>query len=525
MNLLVIGNGFDLAHGLPTEYRDYLNFTRAFNVLFSNIDYDGPHKDLTDIQIHPFVEKYLDHLWNRYNDLKDKYDVIYDVVLKDGQVIPDSKSIKISKSKRTLNKSDIKVISTVEAFKTLLYRNYWLIYFYDVVLERNWVDFETELSEIGGLLEKLTENNDIELSEKKKKYIDIHSEIGNLFYTYFYAGQMANLTLKSVIDRYQVVDESKSIPGKHGTLTVKSYIIFCVKDLYDIRRILQTSLEYLTFAFELYLSEVVDKIGLKKVKPQLLFKDINVNRVLSFNYTHTWQRLYGFTNTDSKVEYVHGEVSTDPVYHKCKLVLGMNEALESSKTDNISMLKFKKYYQRIRKNTGREYKEWINALDIENKINEKELSINIPDSENPIISTDIGISSNTLAGYGAKMVAEIVKSVMVDYLSKMGTGDTKLPSMISKRVSEAYDNIQHYIDNVSCVYVFGHSLDITDKDVLKRLMDYDWIKVVVFYRSEEDLDKKIENLIRIIGREKLIERRGGKRQTIFFKNISTGVVI
>lgn len=56
MNLLVIGNGFDLAHGLPTEYRDYLNFTRAFNVLFSNIDYDGPHKDLTDIQIHPFVE-------------------------------------------------------------------------------------------------------------------------------------------------------------------------------------------------------------------------------------------------------------------------------------------------------------------------------------------------------------------------------------------------------------------------------------------------------------------------------------
>lgn len=264
---------------------------------------------------------------------------------------------------------------------------------------------------------------------------------------------------------------------------------------------------------------------MKKVKPQLLFKDINVNRVLSFNYTHTWQRLYGFTYTDSKVECVHGEVSTDPVYHKCKLVLGMNEALESSETDNISMLKFKKYYQRVRKNTGREYKEWINALDIENKINEKELSINIPDSENPIISTDIGITSNTLTGYGAKMVAEIVKSVMVDYLSKIETGDTKLPSMISKRVSEAYDNIQHYIDNVSCVYVFGHSLDITDKDVLKRLMDYDWIKVVVFYRSEEDLDKKIENLIRIIGREKLIERRGGKRQTIFFKNINTGVAI
>lgn len=27
MNILVIGNGFDLAHGLPTTYQDFLKFT------------------------------------------------------------------------------------------------------------------------------------------------------------------------------------------------------------------------------------------------------------------------------------------------------------------------------------------------------------------------------------------------------------------------------------------------------------------------------------------------------------------
>ena len=27
MNILVIGNGFDLAHGLPTKYRDFIYFT------------------------------------------------------------------------------------------------------------------------------------------------------------------------------------------------------------------------------------------------------------------------------------------------------------------------------------------------------------------------------------------------------------------------------------------------------------------------------------------------------------------
>ncbi|MDE5907952.1 MAG: bacteriophage abortive infection AbiH family protein [Lachnospiraceae bacterium] len=25
MNILMIGNGFDLAHGLPTQYRDFLH--------------------------------------------------------------------------------------------------------------------------------------------------------------------------------------------------------------------------------------------------------------------------------------------------------------------------------------------------------------------------------------------------------------------------------------------------------------------------------------------------------------------
>lgn len=30
MNILVIGNGFDLAHGLPTRYTDFLKFTELF---------------------------------------------------------------------------------------------------------------------------------------------------------------------------------------------------------------------------------------------------------------------------------------------------------------------------------------------------------------------------------------------------------------------------------------------------------------------------------------------------------------
>lgn len=30
MNILVIGNGFDLAHDLPTRYQDFLGFVERF---------------------------------------------------------------------------------------------------------------------------------------------------------------------------------------------------------------------------------------------------------------------------------------------------------------------------------------------------------------------------------------------------------------------------------------------------------------------------------------------------------------
>ena len=37
MNILVIGNGFDIAHGLPTQYKDFLNFIRKY-YLFKDFD-------------------------------------------------------------------------------------------------------------------------------------------------------------------------------------------------------------------------------------------------------------------------------------------------------------------------------------------------------------------------------------------------------------------------------------------------------------------------------------------------------
>ena len=34
MNILIIGNGFDLAHGLPTTYKDFLDYVHVFKYYY-----------------------------------------------------------------------------------------------------------------------------------------------------------------------------------------------------------------------------------------------------------------------------------------------------------------------------------------------------------------------------------------------------------------------------------------------------------------------------------------------------------
>ena len=36
MNVLIIGNGFDLARGLPTGYNDYLDFSKMVKRIYTN---------------------------------------------------------------------------------------------------------------------------------------------------------------------------------------------------------------------------------------------------------------------------------------------------------------------------------------------------------------------------------------------------------------------------------------------------------------------------------------------------------
>ena len=58
MNLLVLGNGFDLLHGLPTTYKDFIDFTTLFRMSLekndiSRRDYDSR---MIDFILHIYLE-------------------------------------------------------------------------------------------------------------------------------------------------------------------------------------------------------------------------------------------------------------------------------------------------------------------------------------------------------------------------------------------------------------------------------------------------------------------------------------
>lgn len=110
MNILVIGNGFDLAHGLPTKYTDFLKFVEVINQVIeiknnddiSNLDWRGINQQIKEL-------------------------------------------IKINMGNVRNN-----IFSQGQVWRELLEDNFWIEYFLQCLMyqKENWIDFESEISKI-----------------------------------------------------------------------------------------------------------------------------------------------------------------------------------------------------------------------------------------------------------------------------------------------------------------------------------------------------------------------------------------
>ena len=362
MNILVIGNGFDLAHHMSTQYSDFLGFDKAFNCE-SNSDYAC------------FIM-----------EIKESNDGLYSEI------------------------------------KSLIENNILLEYFLSIYDDRckngknGWIDFESEISTI-------VRNLDEAKQYTKEKYA-ITNEAVKL------EKGMA-LKLKPIILTHKELASNDIITEHSYKPYFFDYQAKCVLD----------SLNRLTRLLEIYLYDYIEKKKCCYRLPDI--KGITFDRVLSFNYTHTFWRYYDL-NKKAQYCYIHGEAKNSNI-ETCNLVLGIDEYLTSERKDSDNeFVWFKKFYQRILKGTGSEYLDWINHFE--------------------------------------------------DFNDTYKKGK---PSHLD-------------------LYIYGHSLDVTDKDVLSRLILMENCTTHIFYHTRDALAKQINNLVKIIGEENLIRMTSGKGRIIQF---------
>ena len=229
---------------------------------------------------------------------------------------------------------------------------------------------------------------------------------------------------------------------------------------------LYKDLKSLIRALEIYLTEFVEKINNDIVIPEI--NELKIDHVLSFNYTNTYEKKYG-VGKSIEYNFIHGEAKISNTIDSNNMVLGIDEYLPQERKDKETyFIGFKKYYQRILKLTGCDYLDWIDTI---------------------------------------KEAYEDACNKAAHCSGKMGNNSRK-----------ARPTDFHCSSNL---YIFGHSLDVTDGDILRAFICNDNVNTKIFYYRESEDDKKaleklISNLVKVIGQDELIKRTGGEFKTIEF---------
>ena len=427
MNILVIGNGFDLEHKLPTSYRNFLDFCSKVKELYSySISTPAElfqKQVLAGWEVDDSIKQtLLEAFVTRYTNI----DVVTDVTCDTGI--------------RTSNKSLNELYSYVKF-------NTWLEYFWGLTSNpgRNWIDFESEISRVVQALDaarfQVSCGGSAENVEKPQ-------------------GELIVAILKA---------SKGSLRNALGDETaIEKFSAF-----------LNAELERLIRALEIYIADFVGRITVKKRSSDI--EDLCPDHVLSFNYSDTYERVYGH-GREIKYDYIHGKADGDKTITSCNLVLGIDEYLDDEyKNEEFTFLSFKKFYQRIYKATGNAYLEWVDEIKDGYQVYLKEES---------------------------DAYIRVVESIKDGSISDF-------PFQRSDFVLFPAEFPQHTL------HIFGHSLDVTDRDVLRLFICNDNVQTKIFYHRKDEDDKRalgkiIKNLIQIMGQDELIRRTGGAHKTIEF---------
>ena len=271
MNMLIIGNGFDLAHGLPTQYKDFLKFVNVVNAIFNKESYE-------------------------------------EIITKETEKITDEDERKKEIEKTKDFFEFINSLSNQENFKYIedLHKhssnNLWFDFFNlrlkdnVLFLKENWIDFECEISKVIIFLD--------ELDKKKNSFASVNNDKFLLEEPYFYIDDNEFAVLAKTCDSF-LTRNRKDIDFSGDNLYTISISLF-----EEIKKVLLLDLNKLTRCLEIYLSLYINSLDINVKIPEILELKDDIDCVLSFNYTNTFERLYAQPETHEVLyDYIHGKAN------------------------------------------------------------------------------------------------------------------------------------------------------------------------------------------------------------------------
>ena len=271
-SLLIIGNGFDLAHDLETGYGDFLDQLEYYSEFYKYIK----REELSNFSI---------------------YEKLNSGVL-----------LKYLKNTRDQN---------------------------------GWIDFENEIRNIIIAVSEFSSylTRKVDVYKKKEYYFLIDNEKSKL-----------PLFLLYVVENKQYFLDEYLINDK-----------WTKKDLEKLYRKIHDEIINFIRLFRCYISWV-NKFFMNQVQSKNIFENINITKILNFNYTDTFRKIYSNNLIDKDICWVHGRILDDG---KGNIVMGSGSDFYDEKYEYF--LDLFKFYQKYKYKTDMQYLKWA-ELNKENKI-------------------------------------------------------------------------------------------------------------------------------------------------------------
>lgn len=416
--ILILGNGFDLAHGLPTKYSDFLGFAEWAMKIYTYADQPGAEMEYADSLF--FKWSVSNSATPAHNFLREKLTALFK-----SRVV----NVKPVSGNLLTNVTSFSVNDRLDLFHDYLEKNIWYEYIKALYVKEktrgeNWIDFESEISYIIEILD------------------NIHTSLTDTLYDAQERCKSYEYKVVSSIEKTEmffqictnIFNDNVSGTGFNKNLSLRSFR----KKLYD-------DLERLILAFEIYLTDFVEDIPIKEKLS--VIDDFSPDFVISFNYTKIYEKHYMRQNSNTEICHIHGVCDKNRKPEENNMVLGIDEYLAVDKrSENVDFCIFKKFVQRIRKHNDVAYAVWSN------------------------------------------------------YVEKAKAGE-----LIAVR-TDGDKQIYKVDDGISDIYVYGHSLDVTDKDILKRFLISNRTRIYICARDKASEGELIANLIRITDEETIIRK-------------------